>query len=72
MQFQCTCNFDIKGVMDQVLNAWLNALGILMKNKYIMYVNLIIRIINALAMCFVMKLELIITITADWINYNKY
>ena len=49
MQFQCTCNFDIKGVMDQVLNAWLNALGILMKNKYIMYVNLIIRIINALA-----------------------
>ena len=48
MQFQCTCNFDIKGVMDQVLNAWLNALGILMKNKYIMYVNLIIRIINAL------------------------
>ena len=22
--------------------------------------------------CFVMKLELIITITADWINYNKY
>ena len=35
--------------MDQVLNAWLNALGILMKNKYIMYVNLIIRIINALA-----------------------
>ena len=23
-------------------------------------------------MCFVMKLELITTITADWINYNKY